>query len=36
MFFIVIAHVLSLLWELKISIDVYWEKWKKAFIAISL
>ena len=36
MFFIVIAHVLSLLWQLKVSIDLQWEKWKLAFISVLL
>ena len=27
---------LSLLWQLKVSIDILWEKWKLAFIAMSL
>ena len=36
MFFIVVAHVLWLLWQLKFSIDLQWEKWKLRFIAISL
>ena len=36
MFFIVIAHVLSLLWQLKVSIDLQWEKSKLAFISVLL
>ena len=31
-----IACVLSLLWQLKVSIDLQWEKWKLAFVAFSL
>ena len=27
-FFIVVVHVLSLLWHFKVSIDLQWEKWK--------
>ena len=33
--FIVVFHVLSLLWQLKISIDLQWEKWKLAFISVT-
>ena len=33
--FIVVFHVLSLLWQLKISIDLQWEKWKLAFISFT-
>ena len=29
MFFIAVAHVLSLLWQLNVSIDLQWEKEKK-------
>ena len=35
-FFIVIAHVLLLLWQLKVSIYLQWEKWKSAFISVLL
>ena len=34
--FFVIAHVLSLLWQLKVSIDLLWEKGKLAFISVLL
>ena len=34
--FTVVAHVLSLLWQLKISIDLQLEKWKLAFISVLL
>ena len=34
--FIAVAHALWLPWQLKISIDLQWEKWKLRFIAISL
>ena len=34
--FIVVAQALWLLWQLKVSIDLQWEKWKLRFIAISL
>ena len=36
MFFIVITHVLSLLLQLKVSIDLKWEKWKLEFISVLL
>ena len=36
MFFIVVAHVVSLLWQLKVSIDLQWGKWKSAFISVLL
>ena len=35
-FFIAVAQALWLLWQLKVSIDLQWEKWKLGFIAISL
>ena len=34
--FIAVAQALWLLWQLKVSIDLQWEKWKLRFIAISL
>ena len=34
--FIVIVHVFLLLWQLKVSIDLWWEKWKLAFISVLL
>ena len=37
--FIVVAHVLSLLWQLKVSNDIHvfiMEKWKLAFISVLL
>ena len=34
--FIVIAQVLSLLWQLEVSIYLKWEKWKLAFISVLL
>ena len=36
LFFIAFAHVHSLLWQLKVSIDLYWGKWKLAFVAMTL
>ena len=36
LFFIAVAQALWLLWQLKVSIDLQWEKWKLRFIAISL
>ena len=35
-FFIAVVLVLSLLWQLKFSIDLKWKKWNLEFIAISL
>ena len=35
-FLVDVALVLSLLWQLKVSSDLKWEKWKSAFIAIAL
>ena len=34
--FIAVAHPLWLLWQLKVSIDLQWEKWKLRFTATSL
>ena len=34
--FIAVAQALWLLWQLKVSIDLKWEKWKMRFIVISL
>ena len=34
--FIADAYALWLLWQLKGSIDLQWEKWKSALIAVSL
>ena len=34
LFFIAIAQTLWLLWQLKVSIDLLWEKWKLAFISV--
>ena len=34
--FIVVANVLSLLWQLKVSIYLQWKKWKLAFISVLL
>ena len=34
--FIAIAHIILLLWHFYVSIDLQWEKWKLAFIAVSL
>ena len=36
LFFIAVSQAFWLLWQLKVSIDLQWEKWKLRFIAISL